>query len=295
MFFGQTQKKTAEQLIGMALDEDLGLRGDVTTSALISEDETGSVQIVARSAGVLAGLPVAQMVFDEVDRDILFAPLGSDGESLTAGQVVGEVSGSVRSLLVGERTCLNFLSHLSGIATLTHRYVEAVAGTRARIYDTRKTLPGWRALQKYAVLAGGGCNHRLGLDDMVLIKDNHLAEWRANATDSSLAAAVGAARRWIDSRREGSLKIEVEVDTLDQFTDALAGGPDIILLDNMTLDEMRQAADLRNARAPHIELEASGGVSLSTVAAIARTGVERISVGGLTHSAPALDLAFDWK
>jgi nicotinate-nucleotide pyrophosphorylase (carboxylating) len=198
-------------------------------------------------------------------------------------------------LLTGERTCLNFLTHLSGVATLTRRYVDAVAGTRAGIYDTRKTLPGWRALQKYAVAAGGGRNHRMGLDDMILIKDNHLAAWKAAAPDRRIAAAVRAARQWSTTQAKSPLPIEVEIDTLAQIEDALAGEPDMVLLDNMTLKDMRQAVALRDARAPDVELEASGGVSLANVAAIAATGVERISVGGLTHSSPALDLAFDWN
>ncbi|MGE5192684.1 MAG: carboxylating nicotinate-nucleotide diphosphorylase, partial [Deltaproteobacteria bacterium] len=214
-----------------------------------------------------------------------------DGDRIGPAQVMAEISGRLQSLLIGERTCLNFLTHLSGVATLTRRYVDAVAGTKAGIYDTRKTLPGWRALQKYAVRAGGGHNHRQGLDDMVLIKDNHLAGWRAAGTERSIAAAVRTARE----RAPARIMIEVEVDTLEQLADALAGQPDIVLLDNMTPDQLRQAVALRHERAPGVELEASGGVSLATVAAIAATGVERISVGALTHSAPALDLACDWK
>jgi nicotinate-nucleotide pyrophosphorylase (carboxylating) len=291
MNFGDEEKERAWELIGMALEEDVENGGDVTTRALIPEDQFGAVQIVARRAGVVAGLPVAAMVFAKIDPMVVFAPSALDGEALTGGTVVAEVSGRVPSLLIGERTCLNFLTHLSGVATLTRRYVEAVAGTRAGIYDTRKTLPGWRVLQKYAVRAGGGHNHRQGLYDMVLIKDNHLAGWRAAATDCRIDAAVRTAR----AAAPAGMMIEVEVDTLEQLTDALAGPPDIVLLDNMTLDELRQAVAVRNERAPGVELEASGGVSLETVAAIAATGVDRISVGALTHSAPALDLAFDWK
>jgi nicotinate-nucleotide pyrophosphorylase (carboxylating) len=290
MYFGEIDREAAAQLIALALAEDLGTSTDVTTGALISRDQIGSVSIVARASGVLAGLTVAQMVLAEVDPAVNLKPQAADSAHLAPGQVVARISGPVRSLLIAERTCLNFLTHLSGIATLTRRYVDAIAGSRADIYDTRKTLPGWRALQKYAVTAGGGKNHRMGLYDMVLIKDNHLAAWRAAAGERSLAAAVRAAQRLVPA----GIDIEIEVDTLEQLADALAGDPDIVLLDNMSLDQMREAVAMRNDRAPGVELEASGGVSLETVAAIAATGVERISVGALTHSAPALDLAFDW-
>ena len=294
MDFGETQQKVARELIGMALEEDLGPGGDVTSRSLIPAEQTGRVRIVARAPGVLAGLPVALMVLDEVDKEVVFEPHCGDGSSLAPGTLVAEIAGRAQSLLRAERTCLNFLTHLSGVATLTRRYVEAVAGTRAGIYDTRKTLPGWRALEKYAVRAGGGRNHRMGLHDMVLIKDNHLAAWRAAATDRSIAAAVRAARERSDAMVDAPIEVEVEVDTLEQLADALAGRPDTVLLDNMTPDQLREAVALRNERAPEVELEASGGVSLATVAAIAAAGVERISVGALTHSAPALDLAFDW-
>ncbi len=295
MYFGERERKVARELVWMALEEDLGPGGDVTTRALIPPDQTGAVQIVARAAGVLAGLPVARMVFDEVDDNVIFDLRAGDGDTLAAGQTIAEISGRLQSLLKGERTCLNFLTHLSGVATLTRRYVDAVAGTKAAIYDTRKTLPGWRALEKYAVVAGGGRNHRMGLNDMVLIKDNHLAAWRAAATDRSVAAAVRAARERSDAMVDQPIEVEVEVDTLEQLADALAGEPDVVLLDNMTPDQLRQAVALRNERAPDVKLEASGGVTLATIAAIAATGVERISVGAITHSAPALDLAFDWK
>lgn len=283
-------QSTAQELIRLALREDLADRGDVTTTALIPSDQTAEVEIVARNPGVLAGMPVGQMVFQALDPTVRFSLKAQDGDRLSAGQVVAELSGNLRSLLTGERTCLNFLTHLSGVATLTRRFVDAIAGTRAGVYDTRKTLPGWRALEKQAVLAGGGKNHRIGLYDMVLIKDNHLAGWLAE-TGESIAGAVRAAREKCPT----GLRIEVEVDTLEQLADALQGRPDIVLLDNMTVDELRRAVAWRDQQAPEVELEASGGVSLATVADIARTGVERISVGALTHSPPAVDLAFDWK
>jgi nicotinate-nucleotide pyrophosphorylase (carboxylating) len=294
MELGETEQRAARELIRLALTEDLGQSGDITTWALIAAGQLGTVQIAARAAGVLAGLPVARLVFDELDREVQMAERAADGDRLVPGAVIAEVTGRVRSLLAGERTCLNFLTTLSGVATLTRRYVDAVAGTQAGIYDTRKTLPGWRALQKYAVRAGGGKNHRSGLYDMVLIKDNHLAGWKAAAKDGRVAAAVGAARERVTKSMGATLPVEVEVDTLEQLTDALSGQPDIVLLDNMTPDELREAVTLRNRRAPKVALEASGGVSLATVGAIAATGVERISVGALTHSAPVLDIAFDW-
>jgi nicotinate-nucleotide pyrophosphorylase (carboxylating) len=287
----QLDESAARRLVQLALEEDLGGRGDVTTSALIPAAQQGMVQIVARQPGILAGLPVAELVFAELDKSVVFTRQMQDGERVSQGTVVAEVAGRVQSLLVGERTCLNFLTHLCGVATVTRQFVDAIAGTTARIYDTRKTLPGWRALDKYAVRAGGGMNHRHGLFDMVLIKDNHLAGWLSADRNRSIAGAIRAAREQIAAR----VPIEVEVDTLEQLTDALAGKPDIVLLDNMQPDDLRRAVTLRDVRAPEIELEASGGVTLETVAAIAATGVERISVGALTHSPPALDLAFDWK
>jgi nicotinate-nucleotide pyrophosphorylase (carboxylating) len=285
------ERAAAETLIRLALAEDLGAAGDLTTRALIGERETATVRIVARQRGVLAGLPVARQVFESVDSAIAWSGALADGASLERGTVVAELSGSLRSLLTGERTALNFLTHLSGIASLTRQYVAAVAGTRAGIFDTRKTLPGWRILEKYAVRIGGGRNHRIGLYDMVLIKDNHLAGWRTTGSGHTIAAAIRVARAAVG----GKIAVEVEVDSLEQLRDALAGPPDIVLLDNMTCDQLRQGVAIRDATAHEVELEASGGVTLETVAEIARTGVERISVGALTHSALALDLAFDWK
>src|SRR5579872_4243948 len=295
LYFGDKERTAARQLIALALEEDFASVGDITTKALIPADQTGAVNIVAREKGVLAGLPVALMVLEAVDESMLIRPFVRDGKPLVAGTVIAEISGKVRSLFAAERTCLNFLTHLSGVATLTRRYVDAIAGTKANIYDTRKTLPGWRVLQKYAVCAGGGRNHRMGLSDMALIKDNHLAGWQAGSADKSIAAAVRACRERTGTLAKNSVKLEVEVDSLDQLVDALGGAPDIVLLDNMTPDNLRAAVAARNTTAPAVELEASGGVNLATVAAIAATGVERISVGALTHSVPALDLAFDWK
>lgn len=285
--FGASEQQAAETLIRLALQEDLADRGDLTCQALIRPDEIATVCVVVRHPGVLAGEPIGRMVMQHIDSSIRWSTKSSDGKSVDRGDIVAEVTGPLFQLLVAERTMLNFLTHLSGIATWTRKFVDAVAGTKARILDTRKTLPGWRSLQKYAVRCGGGTNHRLGLYDGVLIKDNHLAAWTES---KSIAAAIRAARtRWPD------VSVEVEVDSLSQLLDACAGAPDIILLDNMTPAMMTQAITLRDDAAPQVLLEASGGITLVSVAEIARTGVDRISIGALTHSAPALDLAFDWK
>lgn len=278
----------AQTLIELAFAEDLNVQGDLTCAALIRPDEQAVVQVVARADGILSGSPVGKMAFAHLDPAVKWESHLRDGDSISKGSVVATVSGPLTSLLTGERTMLNFMTHLSGVATITRRYVDAVHGTRARILDTRKTFPGWRILEKYAVRCGGGTNHRMGLYDGVLIKDNHIAAWTES---SSIAAAVETARQ----RSPQGISVEVEVDSIEQLKDALQGHPDIVLLDNMDVETLRAAVAVRDQVAPKILLEASGGVTLATVAAIAQTGVERISVGALTHSAPALDLAFDWK
>lgn len=280
---------SARTIVRTALHEDLQEIGDLTSQALISAAEMGTVRICARQPGVLSGLPFAQLVFEELGEQISWQAHCPDGTALTPGSCVASLSGPVRTLLTGERTVLNLLTMLSGTASLTAQYVAAVAGTKARILDTRKTLPGLRLLQKYAVRCGGGTNHRMGLYDAILIKDNHLAAWQAEA-GRTLAGAVRQARSQVAAK----VSVTIEVDTLEQLADALQGGPDIVLLDNMSLDELRAAVAIRDNVAPEVLLEASGGVNLQTVGAIARTGVDRISVGALTHSAPALDLGFDW-
>lgn len=284
------EQASADRLIDLALAEDLGEAGDITTRALIPDNECASVQIVARQAGVVAGVPLAVQVFAKVDPAVAVDVRINDGQAVRGGSIVAELTGPLPSLLTGERTALNFLTHLSGVASLTRLFADAVAGTRAGVYDTRKTLPGWRVLEKYAVRVGGGRNHRVGLFDMVLIKDNHLAGWLANEPGRTIAGAVRAARACVGP----NVPVEVEVESLEQLRDALTGRPDIVLLDNMSCALLREAVAIRDATAPAVELEASGGVTLETVAEIARTGVERISAGALTHSAVALDLAFDW-
>ncbi len=288
--FGPVEVDASAALIELALAEDLGERGDITSQALLPAEASGCVRIVAREAGVVSGLPVGRLVLEEVDPTCDWETDRSDGDPVEGGSVVASLSGPVRSLLAAERTILNFLTHLSGVATLTRRYVAAVAGTSAVILDTRKTLPGWRMLEKYAVRCGGGTNHRIGLWDAVLIKDNHLAAV-AEQKRGSLADVVRLARAQVPA----GVVVEIEVDSLAQLADALTGAPDIVLLDNMAPSRLREAVELRDREAPGVLLEASGGVDLTTVAEIARSGVDRISVGRLTHSAPALDLAFDWE
>lgn len=264
-----------------ALAEDLGLAGDVTSAATVPPDTPARAVIAARRPGTLSGIAVAQAVFAAVDASVSFAALAEDGTQVEKGTRAAEICGPARSLLAAERTALNFLCHMSGIATATHAYAAAVAGTKAAIIDTRKTTPGLRAFEKYAVACGGGRNHRFGLFDAVLIKDNHVA------AAGGVAKAVRAARTQVGHM----VKVEVEVDRLDQLDEALEAGADIVMLDNMDLASMREAVRRTGGRAV---LEASGGVTLETVRAIAETGVDLISVGALTHSAPILDFGLDF-
>jgi nicotinate-nucleotide pyrophosphorylase (carboxylating) len=289
MTFNPTEAAACHRLATWALEEDLGSAGDLTSLAVLPPDLSGHAAVVARSPGVLAGLPAARQTFAIVDPTLSFEELVPDGSRLRRGDRVAVVRGPMRSLLTGERVALNFLQRLSGVASLARRYADAVAGLPCVLLDTRKTTPAWRALEKYAVRMGGGTNHRLGLWDGVLIKDNHLAALGPRA--DAVAEAVRRARE----RYGSSVPLEVEVDTLEQLDVALAAGPDVVLLDNMSNDQMREAVRRRNAAAPGVLLEASGGVNLDTVRGIAETGVDRISVGALTHSAPALDLGLDYQ
>lgn len=272
-------QQSAGQLVEMALREDLGERGDVTSRATLPPGVRLRGLIRAKADGVIAGLPLVQMVYRRLDPAVSVRLMGEDGMRAAAGTPVCEVTGAGESVLTGERTALNFLQRLSGIATLTAQFVQAVEGTGAVILDTRKTAPGWRSLEKYAVRMGGGHNHRAGLYDMVLIKDNHIDG------AGGISPAVAAARAYPAVQ---DLLIEVEVRTLDELREALALNVDRIMLDNMTTDQMRQAAALAAGRVP---LEASGNMSLERVRAVAEAGVDFISIGALTHSAPALDLS----
>jgi nicotinate-nucleotide pyrophosphorylase (carboxylating) len=268
-----------EPIVRAALAEDLGRSGDVTSTACIDADARLTVQFAARQAGRIAGLNCARLAISAMDPDADFQVL-VNAPAVAAGAVLARVNGNARAILAAERVALNLLGRLSGIATLTAAYVEAVAGTGARITDTRKTTPGLRALEKYAVRCGGGVNHRFGLDDAILIKDNHVAA--CGGVGPALIRAKAAAGHLV--------KVEVEVDSLLQLDEALAHAPDVILLDNFALKDLREAV---RRTAGRVVLEASGGVTLATVRAIAATGVDVISVGALTHSAPTLDVGLD--
>jgi len=270
----------AAPLVRAALLEDLGRGGDLTTEAIVDPTRRARARIVARRSGIVAGLEVALLAFSILDDSVESTRQAQDGANVAAGGVIAEIEGRARALLTGERTALNLLSRLCGIATATRRLVDLVAGTRAQIADTRKTTPGLRVLERYAVRCGGGRNHRFGLDDGILIKDNHLA------LAGSIAAAVAAAR----ARAGHMVKVEVEVDTIAQLREALETPIDAVLLDNMTIAQLREAVDLVRGRAI---TEASGGVTEANVAAIAQTGVDIVSAGWLTHSAPALDLTLE--
>ncbi|MEO1498692.1 MAG: carboxylating nicotinate-nucleotide diphosphorylase [Planctomycetota bacterium] len=277
----------ARALIRLALAEDLGDVGDITTQATVPADRRGAADIVAREAGVLAGALAPALVLEEANADARWTPHLADGDRLAPGTVVGRIEGAARDLLSCERTILNLVNRLCGVATLTRRYADAVEAAPAMVCDTRKTTPGWRRLEKFAVRCGGGSNHRLGLHDAVLIKDNHLVV--AGQSGVTLADAVRQSRE-----RFAQAIIEVEVDTLEQLQQVLVAEPDIVLLDNMKPAELRDSVAIRAQHAPSVLLEASGGVTLDTIGEIAQTGVERISVGALTHAARSLDLGLDW-
>lgn len=270
-----------EDAVKRALEEDLGLAGDITSAACVPADALSKAVVGARRPGVIAGIELALAAFRLVDRDIETRVERSDRAHVGAGEVIMRIEGPSRGVLAAERVALNFLGRLSGVATQTALYVEACAGTRAKIVCTRKTTPGLRAFEKYAVLCGGGRNHRFGLHDAVMIKDNHIV------AAGGVAAALTAAKAAVGHMAA----IEIEIETLEQMEEALEHGARIILLDNMSLDDLRLAVSLNKGRAV---LEASGGVTLDSVRAIAQTGVDVISSGAITHSAPCLDLGLDF-
>lgn len=277
-------RSAVEEAVTCALAEDVG-QGDVTSLWTIRTQAQAEGHFLSKADGIVAGLAVVSAVFSASDPELAFEAMVQDGQPIRQGQIIGEVHGRARGILTAERTALNFLQRMSGIATLTHRYVETVRETKAVILDTRKTAPGLRLLDKWAVRLGGGQNHRLGLYDMVLIKDNHIAA----------AGGITEAVRRVGEQITGhgsqtKIEIEVEVKDLDELREALALGLDRIMLDNMTLQEMREAVRITDGRVP---LEASGGVNLETVRQIAETGVDYISVGALTHSVTALDISLD--
>ena len=271
-------------IVKLALREDVG-RKDITSSSIIPKNLQLKADIEMRQKGVLCGIEIAERVFRHVDETIRFLPVAKDSEEVVPGREIAYIEGPALSILIAERTALNFIGHLSGIATLTRQFVEKVRGTGAKILDTRKTTPNLRILEKYAVKTGGGVNHRSGLYDEVLIKDNHLRILRNEAIPDIVARA-----------RQGSLKktvIGIEVKNLKEFAEALKSQAHYILLDNMLVDRVREAVEVRNKAGSRIELEVSGGITLENVSDYARTGVERISVGCLTHGAPSLDVALD--
>lgn len=272
--------RAVEGLIALALAEDLA-QGDVTSDSVIPPTLAARAEVLVKAPGVLAGLDVAKAVCAAVDKALAWQALASDGQPIAPGTVVATIAGPARSILAAERTLLNFVQRLSGIATLTARYVAAIEGTGARLVDTRKTTPGWRALEKAAVRAGGGHNHRFNLGDGVLIKDNHLA-----LAGQDIAGAVAAAR----ANAPHTLRVEVEVESLAGVRAALAAGVDIILLDNMPLDMLREAVGIATGKAL---LEASGGITLDRIRSVAETGVDLISCGAVTHSATALDISLE--
>lgn len=274
---------TTEQLIRAAIAEDVG-PGDVTATYFVPEDSVARAQIVAREPGVMSGVEIAVRVFALMDARVEARALKSDGEAFVKGDVLMEISGATRGLLTGERTALNFLQRLCGIATQTRRYVEAVKPHAVQIWDTRKTTPGWRLLEKAAVKAGGGTNHRMGLYDHVMVKDNHIA---ANGSSEQLQSAIDR----VKAERPG-VRIQLECDTLEQMARFLKlRGVDMLLLDNMGCEKLREAVQMNAGK---LWLEASGGITLDTIAQVAATGVNAISVGALTHSARALDLGLDF-
>lgn len=276
--------RDAVALIDAALDEDVG-PGDFTTLWTVPEERRAQARIVAKQSGVIAGSEVAAEVFRRVDPSLEIHVDAPDGTAVEPGDLAMTVRGSARSILTAERTALNFMQRLSGVATVARTYTRAVAGTAARVIDTRKTTPGMRRLEKAAVLAGGGANHRVGLHDMVMIKDNHIA------AAGGITAAVEAVR----ARNDRGLRVEVETTGLEEVREALAAGVDRIMFDNMTPDEIRAALDVLANADPRPETEASGGITLETIGAYARTGVDFISIGALTHSAPSLDLSLQLR
>jgi nicotinate-nucleotide pyrophosphorylase (carboxylating) len=276
-------RKQAQKLIAMALEEDLDGLGDITSAAISPQQEFAHGQFLVKADGVISGLDIVTEVFKTVDETIICQPATVDGDLVLKGQIAMQVHGPASSLLIAERTALNFLCRLSGIASLTRKYVDLLNGTRAKLLDTRKTTPGWRVLEKYAVRCGGGVNHRMGLYDMVLIKDNHIA------AAGSISAAVHQCRVYLQEHQLSS-PIEVETRTLPEVEEALELQVDRIMLDNMGLELMQRCV---NRVAGQIPLEASGNITLATIRPVAETGVDFISSGSLTHSAPILDLSLD--
>lgn len=293
--------RAGQRLIKWGLEEDLSGGGDRTSTFLIDEEKIGRANIVARQSGTVAGIDIARNVFQTLDPSIRCKGKAVDGDRINTADVLMEIEGNIRTMLSTERVALNFLTHLSGIATLTAQFVAAVSGTKAQIFDTRKTIPGWRRLAKYAVRAGGGNNHRINLADGAMIKDNHLAalthgiNGENNSDVASFGEQIMEAIIRLREKLPEEVPIVVEVDQMAQYKKVLPICPDVVLLDNMELFELRQAVRFRNESASKVCLEATGGITLENVREVALTGVERISVGALTHSSSGLDIAMDWS
>lgn len=281
---------TLRDLIRNALKEDIGA-GDITTELLIPRNKVIKAVIILKEKAVLAGLEIAQKVFRTIDKNIQFKVCSTDGSQEKPGKIIAKIQGKASSILSGERTALNFLSHLSGVATATRSFVDQVKPYRARIMDTRKTIPGLRELEKYAVALGGGYNHRMGLWDAVLVKDNHIAVLRAGSKGINIKDIA----RLVKERKPQGMKADIEVRDLKEFQEALEIPPDIIMLDNMNISAIKKAVAMRDAQRnrQNVKIEVSGGVRLSNVRAIAKTGVDIISIGALTHSAKAIDMSLE--
>ncbi|MDR2345380.1 MAG: carboxylating nicotinate-nucleotide diphosphorylase [Planctomycetaceae bacterium] len=303
-FYQNNWNESVEQdltrLLTMAIDEDISPVGDITSQALIPSEAIGSASVVIREDAVISGIKAIPTIINAFNNNLKWEFTKeklNDGQFVPSGTNLGRVVGSVQKILMMERLLLNLVGKLTGISTLTKKYVDIISGTSAKIYDTRKTTLGWRRLEKYAVRCGGGYNHRMGLYDAILIKDNHLAFGAENSFYDP-AEAIVKAKDYIKLKfgkeTADSIIIEIEVDNLDQLAQVLTAEPDIVLLDNMPPDILRQAVQIRNSAAVNVQLEASGGVKLTTVKAIAESGVERISAGALTHSATSIDIGLDW-
>ena len=296
--WGAAEEAAARRLITLALAEDLtapdGRKGDVTCKALVAEKLTGQAALVARSPGVLAGFGVVPLVFGQIDPTVKVELLAVEGTQLSPGMPIARLRGHMRALLGGERTALNLLQRLSGVATLARQYAAQIADLPCIVLDTRKTTPGWRVLEKYAVRMGGAANHRMGLADGILVKDNHLAclAGRMRADTGTVQKATQKAMEY--AKTHPPLPVEIEVETMEQLRAVLAEAPTVVLLDNMTPAQVREAVVLRNELAPGVKLEASGGIRLENLRDYALAGVDRISVGAMTHQATALDMAIDF-
>ncbi|MEL7499810.1 MAG: carboxylating nicotinate-nucleotide diphosphorylase [Planctomycetota bacterium] len=305
--FSEATCRDALKLIEMALVEDIGSADlaqgiDCTTDAVVPESANAKAAFVSRETGVVCGVEVTKLALSNFSPKIELLVEIDDGQSVEPGQTIAVMSGTAHDILTMERTCLNFMCRLSGISSLANEFARRVAGTNAVVLDTRKTTPGWRRLEKYAVACGGGVNHRMGLYDAIMLKDNHLAFYRSLVKDNedTIPESIRMARQWINENAErlpngDATILQLEVDTLAQFEIALQTDCDIVLLDNMNCELLKQAVEMRDAAKPKLLLEASGGVNLDTITEIAQTGVDRISVGAITHSASNFDIGLDWR